>query len=640
MESILNYPAAGLNEYTPSNSIGENHLSDVLDVKGYREHAIMFNADTTGTRSFIGGGTNEGKVVGAIESEFSKPQDDYFEFYGMSVKSSEWNLFISKHTLEVSASITKFEMTVPSVPSYSAVVDVRFSKSIFRTEANVFYCFTSSLHTRLHYVKYNYEKETNEYGFVDLPFYPASMTAHANRLFIIDTKNKVWWCKAGDLFSWYSMEYDDDAIMAESTMGNKTHTITGQPNVARVFTATSTSTDTPDTRGKLTITGTNVLGNALTATLTLYEGRVQTAEAFLTIDTVVQSEWTQNGATPDKIEFGVGPVGSGYVVDDAGFWTLDGEPYVFELFTLANALYISAGVSLYAFRGYSYENFSLQKIVSNLGNPNAAVFGYKNVAAIRNTIYFRSGAEIYEFNGESAPEIISRPVYINGNLVNGILGGIDLALNFSVSDWVLESDTNNLYVYTKQANPSIYYRFNYETRTWWKHSGWSKDNFSLTDNLFVRLVPRFDNDNVIPFIWTEPESGENSFAYIVRKGIYGITQGSNYPYVVTKSYQTSPSQVGTLTSIILAVKSEKDKTADIEVSFDTSENSTEFTRIWSVKSHIFTGDLEILEIPLAGSSVVNQHHYRLKISVSNMKDDSPVYLYNFERRFRVRGYSR
>ena len=638
-KSILTRPAVGLNEYTPANAINDNFMSDVIDVEGHREEAIKFYNRTTTSKKFDTPAVDKGRVVAIMDSELSDYADLDLYFYGMAILTTGWNLFIAEyHSVGVSA-LTEYAMTIPSTPSYDAASLLRYSKTIFRTEADVFYCFAANNYTRLHYLKYNYAKTTNTYGYVDLPFYPASMVSHANRIFAIDVRNKLWWCRAGDLFTWYSLEYDDDMIMTSANMGNKTHSLTGTIDTPRVVTATSTKTDTIDTLGILTITGTNSNGDAQVAVLTLYEGRVQTPEVFATVTSVVQSGWTQGGATPDTITIGVGPVGTGYVQDDAGYWTIEGEPYVFELFTLSNVLYISAGVSIYAFRGYSYETFSLQRLVSNLGNPSGTLFGYRQVAVIRNKIFFISGADVYEFDGDNAPRLISRPMYVNGALTNGIMGGIDLTKNFTLANWVLEADSNSLYVYTKQASPALYYKFDFQTRTWWKFSGWSNTTFASVNSVYVRFVPKFSNDDFVPFFWAHASAGEDDFWLVYGNGDNGVTQGTVYPFIITKSYQTNPSEVGTLTNVILAIKGTATKTADITLAYNNTENGTTFTTIYTVNNYTFSGDMEIIEIPLIGSEIANQHHYRLKITISDMSD-YPVYLYNFERRFRVRGYSR
>ncbi len=645
MQGILTRPAVGINEYTPPNALNDNYLSNAIDVEGYREEAIRFYRETTVYKMFSVQGLDAGRIVAAYESENSDSTNGDYQFYGMAIKTTSWYLFVANYVSVGISTLVPYTMTMPSIPSYNSATGMRFNKAIFRTEGDVFYCFTCDYFTRLHYLKYNYEKGTDSYGYVDLPFYPASMVSHANRIFAIDTRNKLWWCRAGDLFSWYSLEYDDDRLMASANMKNGAHTLTGTIDTPRVFTATCTTTNTADTRGILTIVGTNSLGNAQTATLTLYEGRVQTPEVWATITSVTQSGWTQGGATPDTIQLGVGPVGSGYIQDDAGYWTLENERYVFELFTLSNVLYISAGDSIYAFRGYSYETFSLQKLISNLGNPGYVPFGYKTVAIIRNRAYFISGNNVYEFDGDSSPRIISYPVYVNNALTNGIMGGIDMNNNLLASNYVMEADKNYLYLYSRSSNMTMYYMFDFQTRTWWKKSGWSIANFNTTDSMRMRMIPKYGNNGFIPFFWTwDTGVTEDDFWFCFGVGATGVTQTiggvARVPYIITKAFQSLPSETGTLTSIILALKGTQANTADITVGYSLAETGDTFTTIWTYNNYAFSGDKEIIEIPVPVSYIANAHHYRLRIQITDFSSSNPVYLYNIERRFRVRGYSR
>ena len=85
--------------------------------------------------------------------------------------------------------------------------------------------------------------------------------------------------------------------------------------------------------------------------------------------------------------------------------------------------------------GYSYETFSLQRLISNLGNPKNTTLGYKNVAVIRNKgAYFINEKEIFEFNGDSPPRSISRPIIVNNALTNGMMGGIDFTKLYEESE--------------------------------------------------------------------------------------------------------------------------------------------------------------------------------------------------------------
>lgn len=655
MQSQLTRPAVGLNSYTPAGSINENYMSDMIDAEPYREEAVKFSYNSSLSKYFSVNGEDEGRII-AVHELYNEDYDSGdIAFVGLAVPDAGWYLFYGVLPLVGAETFTQFTLDLPSgtTPAYAFTSKDRFSDTIFRTEADTFHCFVSSRYNRLYYLRETTTAYTTPtYGYVDLPFYPQSMVSHANRLFAIDTNNKLWWCRGGDLFSWYSLEYDDDRLLALTNMSNTSYSLIADIDTPRVITITCHTIGDEDTRGQVTLTGTNALGDALTSVVTLPAGdgsRVQTPEVFASIDTAVHTGWTIAG-TADQIEIGVGPVGSGFVVDDAGYWTIDTERKVDEIFVVSNVLYISGGTSIYAFRGYSYETFNLQLLFSNLGNPKKANFGYKSVVIGRNRAYFISGSDIFEFNGDSAPRPINRPVYVNNALTNSIMGGVG---NFNITHWSLESTDDRLYVYLRpnytegsSFDPSYYYIFDYETRTWWKKSGWSEDHFTDCDSLSVRVIKRYDNSDIWVWCWQHDSSTEDDFWFLSGSQAGGAISDSVYPFVITKSYQTMPSEQGTLSSIVLLMKSTDGLSADIEVLYSLTENGDDFQQITKETAYEFSGDMERFQIPLHPSFIANAHHYRLKIIVSNhilsgsARSDLPVYLYNIERRFRVRGYSR
>ena len=658
MQSQLTRPAVGLNSYTPANAINENYMSDMIDVEPYREEAIRFKYNTDVPLYYSLVTKDQGRPIAVFQLTNAVDEGDYM-FIGMAVAASGWYLFWAYFPLVGATQFITSALDLPSgtTKTYSQTSAVNFSKAIFRTEADVFYCFTANEYNRLYYLRDDMGGSYPTYGYVDLPFYPQSIVSHANRIFSIDTNNKLWWSRAGDLFSWYSAEYDDDRLLGTSNMKNGAFTLTGTIDAPRVATITCHTVGGEDTRGIITLVGTNALGNPLTAVVTLPSGdgsRVQTPEVFATISTATQSGWTING-TADTIEIGVGPVGSGYVVDDAGMWTVDTERKIDEIFVISNVLYVSGGKSIYAFRGYDYSTFNLQRLFSDFGNPKKQNFGYSSVVSARGKAYFISNYDIYEFNGDSIPRPINKPQYVNGALTNGMMGG---SAEFNEALWTLEATEDYLYVYQRpnysgggSFDPSYYYAFHFETRTWWKKSGFSKLNYptlASTDKLFMRIVPLQDNTDFWTFLWTnDGGTTEDDFWFSPEPKSHGVTQGEAYPYVVTKSYQSLPSEHGTLTDVLLAMQATDGLTADIQLFYSLSEKATDdFQLIGERLSYRFTNDMEILRFPVHPSFVANAHHYRLKIVVSNHRygamsgESIPVYLYNIERRFRVRGYSR
>ncbi len=112
-------------------------------------------------------------------------------------------------------------------------------------------------------------------------------------------------------------------------------------------------------------------------------------------------------------------------------------------------------------------------------------------------------------------------------------------------------------------------------------------------------------------------------------------KGVNNPYVVTKAYNSSPSDIGSLTSVILQLKGIGGTASLITVSYSLTSESDDFKPIKIFNAFEFNGDIQNVEIPVPTAYIINAHHYRLKIESSNY-----VEIYNIERRFRVRGIIR
>lgn len=112
--------------------------------------------------------------------------------------------------------------------------------------------------------------------------------------------------------------------------------------------------------------------------------------------------------------------------------------------------------------------------------------------------------------------------------------------------------------------------------------------------------------------------------------------GTKEPYIITKAYNTIPSEQETLTAIILSLQGTKDEVVSFTLSYSLSVRIDDFLEIYHETNHILTGDLENIFIPVPIANIANAHHYRLKFECTG--DD--VTLYNIERRFRVKGMSR
>ena len=624
----LTQPTAGLNEYLPSVVIGDTLMSDIIDVTPYRDDCVLFNSNSAITK--IGEATlaAKGTVRACIHSDESTSALDVF--YTMVLKSgTPWTGAIIKHTTTIATSAvaaTSYAMTFDTTPT-SAPADS--SSTVFKTEADTYYVFSNSQEKRLHFVKHN--STADSYGYVDIPAYPKKLVSHANRVFFIDTNNKFWWCRGGDVYSWYSMEYDDNAIVTTRNCANAAYDIAAQPNVTRQITATVTTTDTADTLGILTIVGTNGVDGAQTATLTLSAGLNQTSMAFKTITSITQSGWTQGGATPDTIVVGVAPVGLGFVTDDAGFWTVERETSLNDICVLGNSLYIFADNNIYIFRGYSYDTFSLSPIISNVGiEKMSATKGHRKLATVHNMAYFLYDGSVYEFNGNDQPRIVSRPVILNNQSSNGVMGGID----FSGANWVLTALAEELYMFDHTGATAYYYMFEFETKTWWKFSGFTATNISAASTFNFMYIPSYDRQELFNVI-----SENDTQDYYYSKQL-GCTQGTAHPFMITKAFNSYPSETGSLTDVVLQVKGVSTYTADITVQYSLTDDADDFIDIKAYDNYIFNGDVEILSIPVPIGNIANAHHYRLKIIIGSSSHATGVYLFNIERRFRIIGRSR
>jgi hypothetical protein len=118
---------------------------------------------------------------------------------------------------------------------------------------------------------------------------------------------------------------------------------------------------------------------------------------------------------------------------------------------------------------------------------------------------------------------------------------------------------------------------------------------------------------------------------------YNITghKGVNDPYIVTKAYNSSPSDIGSLTSVILQLKGVGGTTSQITLSYSLTSEADDFKVIKVFNAFAFNGDIQNVEIPVPTAYIINSHHYRLKLESTNY-----VEVYNMERRFRVRGMLR
>jgi len=628
MQGIVTRPCVGINEYTPPTALNDNYLTDMLDAEPHKEEAIKLYAKAS---SAVNGlittaiGTATGTILAAIGDH---PVGDDPSIIMLNYLPSTTTWYIRRVDMD-DYGIGEFFGSPGGfvLGSYDT-----FDCALFKTEAKNYVVFTNSAVKTLLWFDYTTSNA------VTLPFYPKRIVTHANRLFAIDTGNKLWWCRAGDFFTWYSLAYDDDALMASTDMANAAYTLSAQPAKAGVITATVTATSTADTMGTLALVGT-YNGVSQSETLTPVAGqRVQSVKTYDAngVTSITGSGWTA-AAGADKITFGVGPAG-GYVQDDAGYWTVEKERDLLDLEVIGNVLYIFSASHIYAFSGYSPDTFTLQLSITDIGLIKEGLT-ISDLTQANNRLYFISGSDVYEFDGSSAPRVISRPILVNNALTNGVMGGIEMDTSIGsgfdqANHWRLTADKTNLYVYIRESILDVdtfRYEFNFKTRTWWKRSVPNHLHASVIAPYKLWYVPMYNRTDVYTVV-NSYHTGDYTFQVFDDKGF----THDDYPYIITKAYNTNPSELGTLTTLILMLSGTAGETADITVLYSLTTNADDFVELYHEEDYLFTGDVETIEIPVPVSAIANAHHYRLKI----ISEGNVLYLYNIERRFRVRGRSR
>ena len=626
-------PTAGLNEYTPAIELSDNHVSDCLNLDPYRDRALQFN--TVGITKMFD--DNDGVIRAVVPAykdvQYSQSEDEEeVECYVLAFNNN-WKIYKIEDDGNAE---TVDDFTVSTV---NTAEDCDVSTCIFNTEAERYYCFIISNDMRLHFVKEN----TQEYGYVDLPFMPNKMVVHANRIFIV-SNNKLWWCRAGDLFSWYSEDYKEGYISSAQSLKNGSLAIDNQPDVGRLITFTHKKKGDTDTLGTIALSGEH-LGVAQSETIALVSsGMVVSSKRYDEITSVVVSGWAAVGEA-DEVIIGVGPVGSKYVQGDSGYWTIEREQVINDICVLRENIYLFGPHNIHVFQGYSYDTFSLQQLISDIGlTPpyseedyagDQVGYGYSSIAISNDTAYFRYNNNIYMFDGHSKPMIISRPVIQNGGSVNAVFGGINLEGN----SWSLAAMDKYLFVYKTNSEPHCFYKYDYQARTWWRFSGISMEGLEIDDNyMSVLYCPSFSRKYMHMFVssyWGKEINGKQAKWFMSFDNSMLIDDV--YPYFVTKAFNTIPSEDSTLHNILLHVKGEEGTHADILVSYSLDDDSDEFRLIKEFTGFRLDGNSQTIPVYLPVSFVSRQHLYRLKVQI---KANNPVLLYNIERRYRVHSRSR
>ncbi len=173
-----------------------------------------------------------------------------------------------------------------------------------------------------------------------------------------------------------------------------------------------------------------------------------------------------------------------YVSEDAGYWFIDSGAELYNMEALGDDIFIFGLNKIYKFGGYSSDTFYLTLFATGVGIPNRSK---TELIVGNNALYFVSDDyKVYEFNGRDYPRIISEPEISNGDILNGISGGIDAAkwenLGTYNTNWSFDSlayGKNKLYFYpsTSEYDKSVgsstkafvlgCYVFDVRRRTWY-----------------------------------------------------------------------------------------------------------------------------------------------------------------------------
>lgn len=629
--SVLTRPTAGLNSFQYASTISENNLSDVLDAYPDSNEVIKMMQYTQAYGGLFDAESNvEGEVKEAI---FFRSNYDYYPACLVVWDTGASKYYVAYADLDFAKSPVVSKTEITAAGSGWTVDTSRtkiFSSCIFALEAKQYACFTCNDAKKL--VAFDGTTVT----YVTLPFFPKKIVSHANRVFAMDNGNKIWWCRAGDLNTWYGLEQDDDYIVTSTNCKNGSFTIANQPDVPRPLMITLTAVAGSDTYGTVTVVGKGRDGSAQTKVYSPVVGVNIFPDVWSSITSITQASWTAVSTT-DTIKVGIAAIGSGYAQDDQGYWTLERETILCDMCVLGNALYIFSPKSIYVFSGYSPDTFSLQLMVVDLGLSDAAETIHKHLAISNNIAYFMSNANIYEFNGNDYPRVISKPVTVNGAVSNNLYGGIPETPNFT--GYAIEATMDKVYFYWYALSSGVghYYVFDIKARSWWKLSGFSASDAKIDANARVMLLTDEKRTNIMAVVSNITEgTWDIYFDYL------GTRNSTSYSQITTKAFSSSPSEDGTLTNVVLTLRGTVDKEYSINLYYSNGE-SGDFTLV-EEQAIIATGTLERVVFNLPVSLVSRVLAYRLKVEVvlpyASGYAYSPMYLYNLERVHRIMGRSR
>ncbi len=327
-----------------------------------------------------------------------------------------------------------------------------------------------------------------------------------------------------------------------------------------------------------------------------------------------------------------GAVAQGYVAEATGYWTIESEARLIDIESIGGMIVVFASSNIYKFQGYNDSTFQFDLMVSGVGADS-------DVTVSNGIAYFIFRGEAYELMGSTAV-VVSRPITVNGSNANAVLGGITIpatALITATKDYLYIYDPT-YYLITAGATYDAWgvytYKYDIKKRSWWKSATIAMNFVPHGENysLYIFIIPYGNRSSV--YMVTTGIAASSHFGYVYREANSAVTGMSSY--ITTKAFNTSPSEMETLTSVILQLKRSVAGNATILMEVSSYDATATWVTIYSAV-HALTEDLSTISIPMNPTLFNNKPYYRLRLTITTT---SHVFLYNIERHYRTRGMSR
>jgi len=224
-----------------------------------------------------------------------------------------------------------------------------------------------------------------------------------------------------------------------------------------------------------------------------------------------------------------------YQAIDAGYWFVDAGQPLHQIVSFGQSIYVFGDSIIYRFSGYEDNNFVLDPMFKGIGTYP---YYEHSVCVSGDTMYFTSKGKVYQYNGSDYPVIISEPEIVNGNISNGIMGGVtpsiwDGAGGLYEADWEFRSivaTLDKLYLYSRYTqfktiySTSSYYTFIPAYVFDIRHRSWWMQDFAFYDMGTVSGTYAAGRLTIIPAVGTD---GTIAIAKTLKRVVSTNSQQSN-----------------------------------------------------------------------------------------------------------------